>query len=127
MGRRLEKRIYIPLPDVKAREELFTIHTRSLLLDDTVDHKVLAEKTDGYSGADIHIICRDAAMMPLRRIISDKSPQEILELKSQGKLDATKLPLVLDDFTSVLTNIHPSVSKDELQRYEDWFKEFGSN
>lgn len=65
--RRLEKRIYIPLPSEKARHQLFEINLRSVIIDKDVCFQRLVEMTEGYSGADISSVCRDAAMMPLRR------------------------------------------------------------
>ena len=65
--RRLEKRVYIPLPSEVGREALFKINLKSIALSPDIDFKVLVAKSDGYSGADITSVCRDAAMMPMRR------------------------------------------------------------
>ena len=65
--RRLEKRIYIPLPTKEGREQLFKINLAGLEVDPEVDWAQLVETTEGYSGADLANVCRDAAMMPLRR------------------------------------------------------------
>ncbi|PVV02686.1 hypothetical protein BB560_002855 [Smittium megazygosporum] len=67
--RRFEKRIYIPLPDLNARQAMFKIHvgdTRCNLSQS--DYRMLAEKTDGYSGSDIAVIVRDALMQPVRMV-----------------------------------------------------------
>ncbi|KRZ08744.1 Vacuolar protein sorting-associated protein 4B [Trichinella zimbabwensis] len=67
--RRFEKRIYIPLPDAAARKEIFKLHisnTPHSLTDR--DFRVLGEKTEGYSGADISIVVRDALMQPVRKV-----------------------------------------------------------
>jgi len=65
--RRLEKRVYIPLPTEAGREALFKINLKSLALSPDLNLKKLAAKTEGYSGADISCVCREAALMPLRR------------------------------------------------------------
>lgn len=65
--RRLEKRVYIPLPTVIGREALFEINLKTIPLSPGIDFKKLAEMTDGYSGADIACVCREAALQPLRR------------------------------------------------------------
>lgn len=65
--RRLEKRVYIPLPNEIGRESLFRINLKSIALSEDIDFKVLVAKSEGYSGADITSVCRDAAMMPMRR------------------------------------------------------------
>ncbi len=58
MRRRLEKRIYIPLPDETTRRQLFEISVADVEVDGTVDVNALAKATEGYSGADISNICR---------------------------------------------------------------------
>jgi katanin p60 ATPase-containing subunit A1 len=60
MRRRLEKRIYIPLPDETTRRQLFEISVADVEVDGTVDVNALAKATEGYSGADISNICRCA-------------------------------------------------------------------
>jgi ATP-dependent 26S proteasome regulatory subunit len=55
---RLEKRVYIPLPDMEGRRELFRINLKSLELGEGVDFDELATKAAGYSGADVANVCR---------------------------------------------------------------------
>ncbi|XP_076009710.1 vacuolar protein sorting-associated protein 4B-like [Genypterus blacodes] len=67
--RRFEKRIYIPLPEEHARSFMFKLHlgsTPNALTE--ADFITLGKKTDGYSGADISIIVRDALMQPVRKV-----------------------------------------------------------
>ena len=65
--RRLEKRIYIPLPSDLGRHRLFDINLQGIQINPDVDFTELVKKTEGYSGADIANVCREAAMMPMRR------------------------------------------------------------
>lgn len=67
--RRFEKRIYIPLPEAPARVIMFKLHlgNTSHTLNEE-DFKKLANATNGYSGADISIIVRDALMQPIRQV-----------------------------------------------------------
>lgn len=68
---RFEKRIYIPLPEEAARAQMFKLHlgnTPHSLTEANVQE--LARKTEGYSGADISIIVRDALMQPVRKVQS---------------------------------------------------------
>ena len=65
MRRRLERRIYVPLPDAAARADMLQIHLRGIRLAEGVDTTALASSLDGYSGADIQLLCRDAGMMPM--------------------------------------------------------------
>lgn len=68
---RFEKRIYIPLPEELARAQMFKLHLGNTPHSLTeADIHELARKTDGYSGADISIIVRDALMQPVRKVQS---------------------------------------------------------
>jgi katanin p60 ATPase-containing subunit A1 len=58
MRRRLEKRIYIPLPDLDTRKQLLEINLRKVTRDKDVDTTIIAEKLEGYSGSDITSVCR---------------------------------------------------------------------
>ena len=69
LRRRLEKRIYIPLPSYAGLKTLFEINLKGLKLAPDVDFEKLVKKLKGYSGADMANVCRDAAMMPMRKKI----------------------------------------------------------
>ncbi|XP_076470886.1 vacuolar protein sorting-associated protein 4B-like isoform X2 [Babylonia areolata] len=67
--RRFEKRIYIPLPEAPARTEMFKLHLGSTAHSLTeADLRELGQRTEGYSGADIGIVVRDALMQPVRKV-----------------------------------------------------------
>ena len=83
----------------------------------------LAAMAQGYSGADIKLICRDAAMAPMRRAIVGKTPDQIRQMKERGELD---VGLRLSDFEGSFQRIQPSVSGLDGARYEAWATEFGS-
>ena len=122
MRRRLERRIYIPLPDEEARKQMLKIHLDGVTLDHGVSLDHLARLTEGYSGADLHLACRDASMMPMRRMVEGKEAWQIVELHEQGALEGE---LGLIDFESALSNTQPSVAPDELLAYAAWNKEYG--
>ncbi|EDQ86212.1 uncharacterized protein MONBRDRAFT_28429 [Monosiga brevicollis MX1] len=122
LRRRLEKRIYIPLPSPEGRRQLLDINLKSVELADDVDLDAIAKKSDGYSGADLTNVCRDAAMMSMRRAIAGKSPAEI---KAMGK-DKLNLPTSQQDLVDALGKVAPSVSPADLDKYEKWMRDFGS-
>ena len=66
--RRLEKRVLVPLPIKEAREAMLRKHLSTRASSD-VDYGDLAARLDGYSGADLELVCREAAMKPVRRIM----------------------------------------------------------
>jgi transitional endoplasmic reticulum ATPase len=66
---RFDRLVMTPAPDLKSRIEIFKIHTKAMPLSKDVSLEYLASKTDGYSGADIEGVCREAAMLSLREDI----------------------------------------------------------
>ena len=63
---RLDRHVHVPVPDEAARRAIFGVHTRDKPLGDDVDLDALAERTEGYVGADIEAICREAATVAVR-------------------------------------------------------------
>ena len=122
LRRRLEKRIYIPLPDADQRRELVQINCRDVKVADDVDFAALGGRTEGYSGDDITNICRDAAMNVMRRKIAGKTPQEIKAMRKE-EIDT---PISMDDFAQATKRISTSVSRDDVVKHEQWLAEFGS-
>lgn len=115
--RRFERRIYIPLPDLPARSAIFLFNTRGVELAEDADFEVLAEITEGYSGSDIAMVCREAVMTPIR------------ELDMAGAIEDTSIAaraVTQDDFLNAIESINPSVSDDEIEKYDNWNEEFGS-
>lgn len=123
MIRRLEKRIYVPLPEEKGRQVLFDINLKHTKLSEDIDWDILVEKTKGYSGADINNVCREAALMPMRRKILGRkiNVHDIPDMK-----DEFDVPLTMEDFLDALKNVKTSVGSTFLKEYAEWMKEFGS-
>ncbi|HEY8402065.1 MAG TPA: ATP-dependent zinc metalloprotease FtsH [Cytophagaceae bacterium] len=63
---RFDRHIYIDLPDVKERKEIFQVHIKKLVVDDSVDIDFLASQTPGFSGAEIANVCNEAALIAAR-------------------------------------------------------------
>ncbi|XP_075059356.1 katanin p60 ATPase-containing subunit A1 isoform X2 [Mixophyes fleayi] len=122
LRRRLEKRIYIPLPSANGRGELLRINLRELELANNVDIESIAENMDGYSGADITNVCRDASLMAMRRRIEGLTPEEIRNLSR----DDMHMPTTMEDFEMALKKVSKSVSASDIEKYEKWIEEFGS-
>jgi len=123
LRRRLEKRVYIPLPDIEARIQLLQINTKSIKLTSDVDLKELATRLDGYSGADITNICRDASMMSMRRRIKGLRPEEIKNIPK----DELEAPVTLEDFNIAISKIQRSVSQADIKKFDQWMEEYGAN
>ena len=70
--RRLEKRILVTLPEKEARENMVKMHIDEKMTDQSVfDYGKVAENLKGYSGSDIRLVCKEAAMKPLRRLMHE--------------------------------------------------------
>jgi vacuolar protein-sorting-associated protein 4 len=146
--RRFEPRIYIPLPDKEARKHLFGIHAGKwgdLLTEGDVEE--LAERTEGYSGSDVANIIKHALSVPLQKVQSSRCFRKTLlngvemytpcEGHEEGAVEMTwegvpknrlwEPPVTAADFKQVLRDrrVKSSVGVGELQRYEDWTREFG--
>ncbi|MDB2384999.1 ATP-dependent zinc metalloprotease FtsH [Polaribacter sp.] len=64
---RFDRQIYVDLPDIREREEIFEVHKKPLKVADDVDVKFLAQQTPGFSGADIANMCNEAALIAARK------------------------------------------------------------
>ena len=107
---RFDREIEIGIPDRDGRLEILEIHTRGMPLAEDVDLKWLADKTHGYSGADISALTKEAAMAALRRVLPDvdleaeEIPREVL-----NSISVTK-----DDFKNALKDMQPSTMREVL-------------
>lgn len=132
LRRRLEKRIYIPLPSIVGRRALFDISLRQVEVSDDVDHENLSDLTEGYSGADIAIVCRDAAMMSMRRMVLEArkqglSGEEIQKALREREDQLKTTSITKSDFDGALKKVQKSVGEEDLERYKKWMEEFGSS
>ncbi|KAL5729438.1 microtubule-severing ATPase [Ranunculus cassubicifolius] len=123
LRRRLEKRIYIPLPNLESRKELIRINLKTVEVAADVNIEEVARRTDGYSGDDLTNVCRDASLNGMRRKIAGKTRDEI---KSMSKEDISKDPIAMCDFEEAISKVQRSVSQSDIERHEKWFSEFGS-
>ncbi|XVF74653.1 hypothetical protein PTKIN_Ptkin13bG0128300 [Pterospermum kingtungense] len=123
LRRRLEKRVYIPLPNFESRKELIRINLKTVEVATDVDIDEVARRTEGYSGDDLTNVCRDASMNGMRRKIAGKTRDEI---KNMSKDEISKDPVAMCDFEEALAKVQRSVSQADIEKHEKWFAEFGS-
>ncbi|KAK4766833.1 hypothetical protein SAY87_008475 [Trapa incisa] len=123
LRRRLEKRIYIPLPNFESRKELIRINLKTVEVAADVNMDEVARRTDGYSGDDLTNVCRDASMNGMRSKIAGKTRDEI---KNMSKDEISKDPVAMCDFEEALVKVQRSVSAADIEKHEKWFLEFGS-
>ncbi|MCS7144799.1 MAG: CDC48 family AAA ATPase [Archaeoglobaceae archaeon] len=106
---RFDREIEIGVPDRDGRKEILEIHTRKMPLAEDVNLDDLADITNGFVGADLEALCKEAAMHALRRVLPEidiekEIPAEIIE----------NLKVTRDDFMSALKNVEPSAMREVL-------------
>jgi transitional endoplasmic reticulum ATPase len=100
---RLDRHVAVDEPDEDARREIFAVHTRDRPLAEDVDLDALAERTEGYVGADIEAVCREAAQTAVREHVHATAAGE--------SSDAGELVLTADHFEQAIDEIDPQVTE----------------
>jgi transitional endoplasmic reticulum ATPase len=105
---RFDREITIPIPDRNGRREILDVHSRGMPLSDDVEMDRIAEITHGFVGADLEALCREAAMICLRRIIPDID----FALSQIPYEQLAELEVYMDDFISALKEVEPSAIRE---------------
>ncbi len=104
---RFDRIIMTPVPDEEAREAIFKVHTENMPIEKDVKLSELAKKTEGYVGADIEAIVREAGIAALRE-------------------DMKANKVTMKHFTSAMNQVKPSAPKDVEESYKDIEKHFSA-
>ncbi|XP_061978727.1 uncharacterized protein LOC133699492 [Populus nigra] len=122
MLRRLEKRILVPLPEPEARAAMFEELLPSQPDEEKLPYDLLVERTEGFSGSDIRLLCKEAAMQPLRRIMTLLEDTE--EVVPEDELPKVG-PIRPEDIETALKNTRPSAHL-HAHRYDKFNADYGS-
>ena len=96
-------------------------------VEDNVNFQKLVDRTEGYSGADIANVCREAALMQMRRRLLNNKGNDILSIVNNPEFNQElNAPITMEDFEESLKNISKSVSSVDLVKYVNWTKVFGN-
>ncbi|EAT42264.1 AAEL006182-PA [Aedes aegypti] len=120
--RRFEKRVYIGLPNDNTRKALLELCLKGVNMSSDLETETIADQLRGYTGSDIANVCRDAAMMAMRRHINGLTPSEIKMIRREE----VDLPVTAQDFQDAMAKTRKSVSANDVARYETWMDEYGS-
>ena len=126
LRRRLEKRIHIGLPDKEGRAKLFRISLAELTLSNDIVIEELVSLSKNYSGADLTNVCREAAMMGLRKKVREARQLGISPMEVGGMDKIEHVPVTQRDFLEAISNVQKSVGNDDLQKFIEWTAEYGS-
>ena len=75
---RFDRQIFVELPDLKERKEIFQVHMKNLKLDDSINLDFLAKQTPGFSGADIANVCNESALIAARQDNAEIMPEDFM-------------------------------------------------
>ncbi|WP_415382310.1 CDC48 family AAA ATPase [Halosimplex sp. TS25] len=115
---RLDRHVHVPVPDEDARRKILEVHTRDKPLADDVDLDELASRTEGYVGADIEAVTREASMAATREFIASVDPEDIDD-------SVRNVKVTMDHFEHALNEVTPSVDEETKERYEEIEERFG--
>ena len=115
---RFDRLLYVPPPDKQSRVHVLKIHTKKKPLADDVKIDVLADQTEGYTGADIAALASAAVMLALREHVAKyKDPKEAERTKEELKIH-------MSHFEEAMKKIRP-LSKQEIDMYKNVSEQFG--
>ena len=112
---RFDREIVIPIPDRWSRLEILEIHSRGMPLAEDVDPAHLAAITHGFVGADLEALCREAAMLCLRRGLADIDA-DLAQLPCE---QLAGLQVHMDDFLAALREVEPSAIREVFAEVPD--------
>jgi SpoVK/Ycf46/Vps4 family AAA+-type ATPase len=113
--RRFQKRIYVTLPDIASRINLFNQYTTPLKKENTLKNEELARFSEGYSASDIKDICQSAQL----RVVN-----ELFESGKAMDVKANPRAITVSDFKEIFKIRKPSVSTDMIRAYMKWSDQF---
>jgi len=108
---RIERLVYVPPPASEDRKEIFSIYLMGKPVEG-IDVEALSERTEGYTGADIKAVCRDATMGALRQVLSTSpSPDELKSLVGSMRI-------TMEHMQDALAKLPPTLSREQLSHFE---------
>ncbi len=112
---RFDREIAIPIPDRNSRLEILEIHSRGMPLAHDVNMGHLSDITHGFVGADLEALCRESAMICLRRIM----PEIDFDVASIPYEQLALLEVHMDDFVTALKEVEPSAIREVFVEVPD--------
>lgn len=117
---RLDRHVHVPVPDVEARRAVLQVHTRGVPIADDVDLDTIARQTDGFVGADIEALVREATMQATRELVHQFDPDD-------EELSETTREVTMAHFEHALGEVQPSVTDETREEYDEIEERFQRN
>ncbi|MDR9381220.1 MAG: AAA family ATPase, partial [Natronomonas sp.] len=92
---RLESHVEVPTPDVDARREILAVHTAGKPIGEDVSFDDLADRTDGFSGAELESLVRDASMRAIRELADEVGPEAATERATEIEIGSAHFEAAL--------------------------------
>lgn len=118
--RRFTKRVYVSLPTLEARVNLFELYTAPLQKEEKAKPAELAKLADGYSASDIKDICQSAQLM----VVNDLFHSPAFQDPVVGEAPPQPRQITMSDFKEIITRRKPSVSMEMIRAYYKWSDQF---
>ena len=103
---RFDRQVTVGRPDVKEREEILKVHTKNKILAPSVKLKAIAERTPGYSGADLENLLNEAALLAVRRDKNEITMDEIDEASDRVLMGPAKTSRKVTDYEKKIVSYH---------------------
>ncbi|MGC8746666.1 MAG: ATP-dependent zinc metalloprotease FtsH, partial [Candidatus Saccharicenans sp.] len=103
---RFDRRIVVPMPDVRGREEILRVHIRKVPLAEDVDLKVIARSTPGFSGADLANLINEAALLAARKGQDNVTMKDLEEAKDKVLMGVERKSMIISDEDKRNTAFH---------------------
>ena len=128
--RRFPKAVYIPLPNLKARKNMFKLFLKNNEYDKSIDFDKLAMYTEGYNGSDIYNLCKESSFIILRKVMSKyrylyKNNQDMCRNREIKK--KLMSPITFDDFMVAIKTSKKSVSDESIYQCQEFLKKIRKN
>ncbi len=104
---RLDRQLYVPLPDGATRDKVFRVHCKKKPISDRVDFGLLVAKTEGYSGAEVAAVCNEAAFKAMQDVVEGRVEEKSAEIEERH-------------FELALAAVTPRVKPELLKIYDEF-------
>jgi cell division protease FtsH len=103
---RFDRQVVVPLPDIRGREQILRVHLQKVPVDASVNPKVIARGTPGFSGADLSNLVNEAALFAAREDKSRVGAEQMEKAKDKIMMGAERRSMVMNDAEKKLTAYH---------------------